>query len=212
LINDKKQLTGGGCGFKVGGMTISSAMIFLVACFAIYFGFTRLLTRRRVGQTGAARLGRIKKASWFIVVLMSVCLVLGFYEFLAFLFGWPHTLPFERIVIGHEHFYRTADEMPGAVRSLWIVQQLLTFWCGVMWLRLFWLYGRGILFTAKNVTCIRFVGWWLMINWFVELEMQSALRDANLSTNSLFIGLLVIFIAWIMDEGRKIQEEQELTV
>jgi uncharacterized membrane protein YdcZ (DUF606 family) len=25
-------------------------------------------------------------------------------------------------------------------------------------------------------------------------------------------GLLILFIAWIMDEGRKIQEEQELTV
>ena len=29
---------------------------------------------------------------------------------------------------------------------------------------------------------------------------------------SLFPGMFIIFIAWIMDEGRKIQEEQELTV
>jgi len=33
-----------------------------------------------------------------------------------------------------------------------------------------------------------------------------------LSTTPLFIGMLIIFITWIMDEGRKIQEEQELTV
>jgi hypothetical protein len=29
---------------------------------------------------------------------------------------------------------------------------------------------------------------------------------------SLLPGFVIIFIAWIMDEGRKIQEEQELTV
>jgi hypothetical protein len=28
----------------------------------------------------------------------------------------------------------------------------------------------------------------------------------------LAAGLLIVLIAWIMDEGRKIQEEQELTV
>ena len=28
----------------------------------------------------------------------------------------------------------------------------------------------------------------------------------------LFPSVLILFIAWIMDEGRKIQEEQELTV
>jgi len=29
---------------------------------------------------------------------------------------------------------------------------------------------------------------------------------------TLIPGFLILFIAWIMDEGRKIQEEQELTV
>jgi hypothetical protein len=34
----------------------------------------------------------------------------------------------------------------------------------------------------------------------------------NFSLDRLGIGLLILLIAWIMDEGRKIQEEQELTV
>jgi hypothetical protein len=34
----------------------------------------------------------------------------------------------------------------------------------------------------------------------------------DLSLTQAFIGLMIIFVAWIMDEGRKIQEEQELTV
>jgi hypothetical protein len=33
-----------------------------------------------------------------------------------------------------------------------------------------------------------------------------------LDPTQFLLGPFVIFIAWIMDEGRKIQEEQELTV
>ena len=36
--------------------------------------------------------------------------------------------------------------------------------------------------------------------------------DLSSLPNDLLKGLFVIFVAWIMDEGRKIQEEQELTV
>jgi protein-S-isoprenylcysteine O-methyltransferase Ste14 len=43
-------------------------------------------------------------------------------------------------------------------------------------------------------------------------SMQATFHDMALSTTPVFIGLLIIFVAWIMDEGRKIQEEQELTV
>jgi len=68
------------------------------------------------------------------------------------------TLPERRILVGHEHLYTTAGEVPAAMLWLWIVQKLLAFWGGIMLLRLFWLYGRGILFSAKNVTCIRFFG------------------------------------------------------
>jgi len=42
--------------------------------------------------------------------------------------------------------------------------------------------------------------------------MQGELRDMGFSITPLFVVLLVIFAAWIMDEGRKIQEEKELTV
>ena len=203
-------------GFRVGGMS-STIIGFLV--LAAGLGVCLQLRRSwmeangRTVKTGAARLGRIKKASWFIVVLMSVCLVMGFYEFLAFLVGWPSTLENPmRAVIGHEHIFQTATEMRSVgVLELWVVQKLLAFWGGIMLLRLFWLYRRAILFSAKNVTCIRFFGWWLMIDWYIEFQMSHVFHD-SLSMTPFFCGLLVIFVAWIMDEGRKIQEEQELTV
>ena len=187
-------------------------ILLVVLCFGIYLAIRLRAAREHAIQTNVRRLKRISKASFAIQILMGICLGLGFYEFLAFLFDWPSALPERRILVGHEHLYTTAGEMPAAVLGLWIVQKLLAFWCGIMLLRLFWLYGRGVLFSAQNVTCIRFFGWWLMIDWFIEFQMRSALRDMDLSTTPLLIGLLVIFAAWIMDEGRKIQEEQELTV
>ena len=189
-------------------------ILLVVICFGIYFACRFRSAREGVIQKQARRLERIKKVGFVIQLLISICLVLGFYEFLAFLLGWPSTLqnPF-RVVIGHEHIYQTPAEMrPAGVLELWVVQKLLAFWGGIMLLRLFWLYGRGILFSAKNVTCIRFFGWWLMIDWYIEFLIRHGVHDMGLSMAPVFCGLLVIFIAWIMDEGRKIQEEQELTV
>ena len=209
---DKKDLTYGIGGFSLCGMIGLTEILLVVVCFGVYLAVRLRAAREHATQTNARRLKRIKNASFAIQILMWIFLVLGFYEFLAFLFGWPSALPERRILVGHEHFYTTAGEMPEAVLGLWIVQKLLAFWGGVMLFRLFWLYGRGILFSAKNVTCIRFFGWWLMIDWFIEYQMRMELRDMDLSTTPLLVGLLVIFAAWIMDEGRKIQEEQELTV
>jgi hypothetical protein len=79
-------------------------------------------------------------------------------------------------------------------------------------LRLFWLYSKGVIFSEKNITCIRLQGYCLIISNFIDLEMQNFIRDSSVSLTPLIYGLLIIFIAWIMDEGRKIQEEQELTV
>jgi len=102
--------------------------------------------------------------------------------------------------------------MPGNILALSLVKMGLD-WAaiGVLY-ALFRLYGRGILFSERNVFYIRFQGYYLILRFFVDYQIQGALHDMALSTTPLFIGLLIIFVAWIMDEGRKIQEEQELTV
>ena len=187
-------------------------LIFILLLGFLGFRIYSAAVTMKSGQNRESRLVRIKKVSFVIQILMGICMVMGFYEFLAFLFGWPTTLGDRRILIGHEHSYTTAGEMPVAVMWLWIVKMLLAFWGSIMLLRLFWLYGRGILFSAKNVTCIRFFGWWIIIDWFIEFEIRDLLHDMGISTTPLIVGMLVIFAAWIMDEGRKIQEEQELTV
>ena len=88
--------------------------------------------------------------------------------------------------------------------------------------RLFANLEKGIIFGAENVRCVRNIGWWLVAVPFLSMSFEvtkfiwAVPTDCtvdlfNLPTD-LMKGFFVIFIAWIMDEGRKIQEEQELTV
>lgn len=100
-------------------------------------------------------------------------------------------------------------------------------WCCY---KLFRLYSRGEMFTPNVVISIRRVGYAYFLMAIVGFICQMALLHfqsgeshpvatqqtwpINLLTlaSMLFPGFLIIFVAWIMDEGRKIREEQELTV
>jgi hypothetical protein len=80
--------------------------------------------------------------------------------------------------------------------------------------RLFYDYSRGDLFTPKSVESVRRIGYCCLL-----LGIESYLSRAVSSFGglhdpffALFSGFIIFFIAWIMDEGRKVQEEQELTV
>ncbi|HTL72877.1 MAG TPA: DUF2975 domain-containing protein [bacterium] len=135
------------------------------------------------------------------------------YTLLAFFMGWPMFSESKvRIVISQSHIYTAAADMPGEIFWLWLGKMFFWFVAYGVVFSLFGLYRKGQLFTARAVLHIRSLGYFLIINWAFDDQMQSTLRDMNLSTVPILIGLLIIFVSWIMDEGRKIQEEQELTV
>ena len=102
--------------------------------------------------------------------------------------------------------------------------------------KLFSSYVRGDLFCPTAVRYIRWIGiisllmgignvfdalhrqlhngWFQSVNsspWIVEITLYLQMILFHLVHN-LVTGFVILFIAWIMDEGRKIQEEQELTV
>ncbi len=185
-----------------------TAPILIPAFCLFYLAFGRDAHK----TTLIARRIRIKKASRIFQAVTWVGLVFGAYSFLAFLFGWPFRISDIRVVISQHHIYESSSEMPPTILAMWIIKTCLELFCAGVMLRLFRLYGRGILFSTKNVTCIRFLGWWLIIDWVIDYQMQGLLKDMDLSSTPVFVGFLIIFVAWIMDEGRKIQEEQELTV
>lgn len=93
--------------------------------------------------------------------------------------------------------------------------------------RLFNLYSRGDLFSSKIVHYIRRIACLCFIVMLAQFLCKWFLPGYNEPLETLpgwewtawlglifylFPSFLILFIAWIMDEGRKIQEEQELTV
>lgn len=185
--------------------------VFLLIIFRLVLYLPK--SRAKQNPSAAVRLARVRNASLVFFICTCLSFILSAYWILGFIFGWPFFAEDHiRMVISHDHIYSSRAEMPSEIFWLMLVRQGLAFFAGGVMLRLFWLYGKGILFTAKNVNCLRFLGYYCIINWFVDYQMQSFLRNMDLSTTPIFIGFFIIFFAWIMDEGRKIQEEQELTV
>ncbi len=101
--------------------------------------------------------------------------------------------------------------------------------------QLFGFYERGLIFTAQTIGCIKFLGLlcgveWALRNVFIILHqlypappmLETPAPQVHFSFFSisfgrfefgfLLAGVVIVLIAWIMDEGRKIREEQELTV
>ena len=210
LFFDKKDLTNGIDWFIPCAMNVTAPM--LIPAFLLIYLVCQLYARKTANDK-LARLARIRNASFIIRLLIYLGLILQVYMLLAFIFGWPP--PYNdnlRIVISQHHIYASPAEMPQEILALWLVKNGLGIFCAVVLICLFRLYEKGILFSAKNVRYLRFLGYYLMIDWVIDYLMQGQLQDMDLSTTPLFSGFLIIFIAWIMDEGRKIQEEQELTV
>lgn len=195
----------------------ATAVSALLACVLMLIIFRLVLRVRKNRATKnpstPARLVRVQNASLVFFIGLCLSLLLGVYWFLGFIFGWPFFAQDPiRMVISHNHIYSSPSDMPSEIIWLMVVRLGLAFFAAGVLLRLFWLYGKGILFTVKNVNCIRLIGYYLIIDWFINYQIQSWLSDLDLSTTPVVVGFLIIFIAWVMDEGRKIQEEQELTV
>lgn len=101
---------------------------------------------------------------------------------------------------------------------------------GVFYLmRLFRLYEQGEIFRSSNVRCFRnlsrvLVGWFFigilhrsLLSVVLTLHHPPGQRYITLELGSpdltaLLIGCVLAVIAWVMDEGRKLQEEQDFTV
>ncbi len=123
------------------------------------------------------------------------------------------------------------------VRTLAIAYVAAVFTVALMLLRhlakLFGLYAVGKIFTGENVREIRLIGVMLMLfslSWIIALPIPMLLESGTsaaqadsvagsqiaaspeLSLSPFFTGLIVIFISWVMDIGRRLREENDLVV
>lgn len=91
--------------------------------------------------------------------------------------------------------------------------------------KLLGLYKMGIIFTAKNVAAIRKIGWAL-----VSIDIAGMLQtlitgpvltffsitpghiSARLEVGFLIVGLFVVLIAYVMEMGRELKEQDSLVI
>ena len=96
-------------------------------------------------------------------------------------------------------------------------------------MRLFTLYEQGQIFNLANVRCFRSLSrvliWWFaagivhrsLLSLALTLHNPPGQRMISVDLGSadltaLLLGGILAVIAWVMEEGRKLQEDQDLTV
>jgi hypothetical protein len=164
-----------------------------------------------------ARLNRIIKVSKFIRLFLKYGIPLLIVASLAvsgFIIGHSH--PGVPAKNGDDEAIKNA--LGSTAFGLWGVLRLVVylFWYRTM-LKLFGFFEKGILFTTETVRCIQILGLVYIARFLVQLCFYFFVPLPNgqmlaMGINDLFAGLLITFIGWLIDEARKIQEEQELTV
>jgi len=105
----------------------------------------------------------------------------------------PFSIPMVVLFLGG---LRLALYLAGSLVLLWLLQR----------------FEEGVFFTAQTVGYIKWLGWLLFGDWVVVRLLEVTHGMLSLDGQELIVCLVVVLIAWIMDEGRKIKEEQELTV
>ncbi|WP_421903302.1 DUF2975 domain-containing protein [Maridesulfovibrio sp.] len=105
----------------------------------------------------------------------------------------------------------------------------LGMYCCWQLVKLFGLYSQGLIFTADNSACYRRAAWALLIGEIVYPFTQTAVSyiatmnnavgdrlicvgfdDTNIG--NIVVACVILAISWVMDEGRKLQDEAELTI
>lgn len=170
------------------------------------------------------RLSTIQRASRAMLglfILMSVIFVWSALSNLA------HPFPADSRILAGVVFKGAA--ISDKIHALWLLQIVLSAALGLKvlyhFIRLMMMYSRGELFTSRSVEQIRQVGLTFalgLVVWFVALigaapEIMAA-RDQWTSIMPSFPGgsimgaCLFLLASQIIDEGRKLRDEQDLVV
>ncbi|MEP6664296.1 MAG: DUF2975 domain-containing protein, partial [Verrucomicrobiota bacterium] len=148
-----------------------------------------------------SRLSRIKTVSRIFRALIIGYALLCVLLYLALAFGWIGVIPgITKIQFSSHQIYTWPFDIPKFVLALALIKFGFIFWCIYILNRLLALYEKGNFFTAKNVLYIRFLGYFVVINWIVNLFLDLESHQVEIFFTQPLIGFAIIFIAWIMDE------------
>jgi hypothetical protein len=129
--------------------------------------------------------------------------------------------------IGHTEY--SGDSIPRSIRAIaWIgvvLGSVVLLKLNFHLIKLFGLYADGKLFNSENVYHIRQIGITVLLFpalWVLGaivpgfLPAEAVARDAVGSGHDpyteLIVGAIIIVLAWIMDVGRELREEQDLVI
>ena len=137
--------------------------------------------------------------------------------------------------------FRQRDSEVLWLEILWIISKvLLCVWYWKL-AQLFRFYEGGLIFAAQSIRCLKVLGILCAIGWAAQSVTHIAFQHYSFPLSHpppgvtvvkhvyqmgffsfdfgtgfdfglLLAGGVIVLVAWIMDEGRKIQEEQALTV
>jgi hypothetical protein len=128
---------------------------------------------------------------------------------------------------------RVDHDLPGLTRFLAFMVDMIPMGVIIYGLQklegLFLLYENGLIFTEQHVRCFRSLGRALIVwvgcdvvrnsllSMVLTLDNPPGQRVITVGLGSadfaaVFVGIVVLIISWVMDEGRKIQEDQALIV
>ncbi len=173
------------------------------------------MTANEIPPKADLRLNRIKRIVRVIRFLTSATIILDIVfgsVFLADLAGAGFLPPGIKVSFSPCLTYSAPFQIPMVALVLALLRAGLFFAGALILFRLLDLFEGGKFFTAQNVHYVKLLGWLVLMNWVVERLLDAVARALSPDPVGLAAGLLIVLIAWIMDEGRKMQEEQELTV
>jgi hypothetical protein len=203
-------------------------IILILVALGLYYAFRfNSLRSRKQATNSQARLKRIRHAARFFKWIC--CAAFGFIVFVAAIAVFLPGVVVKDIhpnqamsISGPIVMGDFKPEYAWFYRVFWLLLAGYACWGVSFFYRLLRNLEQGVLFGSDNVRCLRNIGLWTAASPLLGVGFQLSkliwaidsplMIDLSPMFNGFLEGFFIIFIAWIMDEGRKIQEEQELTV
>ena len=152
------------------------------------------------------------------LMFRTLCLVLTVLALLL-LAGGPFYMLLQRPAAARADAYSLGVNVIGLV--------MLAYWAAGPWMlvRLFGVFASGRIFVPESGRWLKRFGFWLATALVVPIVLRMALdmafygalgaiRDASFTpvVGALFVGLFLIMLGWVLEEGSELQSEQDLTV
>jgi len=176
------------------------------------------MNANEISSKASPRLKRIQKISR----ILKVCVLFYFVAPLcALAFNLKTIHSTSGMISIFTHPYASTLDIPKPMYLLWATGTAVYLLGVISFYRLLCLYEKGVIFSGANVSEMKKLGSYLAGYGILAVAANVIYAGGiifpwvlleGIASPWIVVGGAIYIVAWIMDEGRKIQEEQELTV